>query len=187
MKKLTILVDMDDTIECLTDAWIDWLNRKYDTNVRKEDVHSWDFSAAFPMLSHGEAYEPLYIDEFWNDVRPMPGAYEILQKLKLEGHDVYIVTSSAYQTIRAKMDRVLFEYFPFINWSHVIVAMNKAMVKGDVLIDDGPHNLENFDGARILMTAPHNRSYDAEAHGMYRVSNWQEIDDLLCEFSRIKG
>ena len=28
------------------------------------------------------------------------------------------------------------------------------------------------------MTAPHNKSYDAEANGMIRVNGWDEIEDL---------
>ena len=29
------------------------------------------------------------------------------------------------------------------------------------------------------MTAPHNRNYDAEAHGMIRVHNWDEILQVI--------
>ena len=186
-KSLTLLVDMDDTIELLTDAWVDWLNEKHGTDTVKDDIHSWDFAAAFPTLTDDEAYAPIYIDEFWDTVQPMPWAFETLCRLRAEGHEIYVVTSSAYQTIPAKMEKVLFRYFPFLDWEHVIVTGNKSMIRGDVLIDDGPHNLEEFDGARLLMTAPHNRDYDAESHGMIRVSDWPEIFELLREFARIKG
>ncbi len=179
MKKLTILVDMDDTIENLTDAWIDWLNRKHGTEVRRRDITSWDFAKAFPTLSEEEAYAPLYIDDFWDTVEPMEGAYEALTKLQEDGHEIFIVTSSAYETIHAKMTKVLFKYFPFISWSHVIVATRKQMVHGDVLIDDAPHNLEDFPGERILMNAPHNRFYPAEEHDMIRVDNWSQILSLV--------
>jgi hypothetical protein len=43
------------------------------------------------------------------------------------------------------------------------------MIRGDVLIDDGIHNLEGGDYKKILFTAAHNRNYDAEANGMIRV------------------
>ena len=32
---------------------------------------------------------------------------------------------------------------------------------------------------KILMTAPHNISYDAEAHGMTRVRNWNEVEQVI--------
>ena len=40
---------------------------------------------------------------------------------------------------------------------------------------DGVHNLEGGDYAKILVTAPHNIDYDAEANGMIRVKDWDEI------------
>lgn len=185
MKKLTILVDMDDTIELLTDAWLDWLNAKHGTHVTKDDIHSWNFAAAFPTLTEDEAYAPIYIDEFWDHVEPMPWAFEILCRLRAEGHEVYIVTSSTYQTIPAKMEKVLFQYFPFIHWDHVIVAPKKQMILGDVLIDDAPHNLDGFDGLKILMDAPHNRSYDAKKNGMFRVDNWRMVYDLVTHYAKV--
>ena len=53
------------------------------------------------------------------------------------------------------------------------------MIRGDVLIDDGIHNLEGGAYKKIMFTAPHNRNYDAEAHGMIRVDNWEEIVRII--------
>ena len=50
MKKLTILVDMDDTIEQLLKAWIAAVNSKFGTAVTYDDIKSWDVSEAFPGL-----------------------------------------------------------------------------------------------------------------------------------------
>lgn len=53
------------------------------------------------------------------------------------------------------------------------------MIKADYLIDDGVHNLENGNFIKILMSAPHNRTYDAESNGMIRVNNWKEIYEII--------
>ena len=111
MRHLTILVDMDDTIENLAEAWVAYLNARH--------------------------------------------------KLIADGHTVLIVTTSNYQTLAAKMEQVLFHYFPFLTWNDVIITAHKQLIKGDVLVDDGIHNLEGGDYFKILMTAPHNRNYDA--------------------------
>lgn len=182
MRKLTVLVDLDDTLEHLLDAWVKWLNEKHGTNVSVADIREWNTSRAFPMLTENQAYAPLLKDEFWKTVKPMNMAAEALQLLLAAGHTVYIVTASAYQTIRSKMENVLFEYFPFIQWSNVIITSNKQMIRGDVLVDDAPHNLEGGDYAKILMSCNHNMSYDAEANGMVRASNWYEI---LAEINRL--
>ena len=38
MKLLTILVDMDDTIEHLLKAWVEYLNERHGTTVKHEDI-----------------------------------------------------------------------------------------------------------------------------------------------------
>lgn len=100
MKHLTILVDMDDTIESLASAWVDYLNARHGTTTKLTDIN------------------------------------------------------------------------------------------GDVLIDDGTHNLEGGNYFKILMTAQHNKKYDAEANGMLRVETWAEVYSaitLLAEEDDLKG
>ena len=53
-----------------------------------------------------------------------------------------------------------------------------------MLIEDGIHYLEGGDYVKILMTAPHNLSYDAEANGMIRVHTWKEIETIIDELSK---
>lgn len=53
------------------------------------------------------------------------------------------------------------------------------MIRGDILIDDAPHNLVGGDYVKILMTANHNRSYDASANGMIRVIDWLDIQNCI--------
>ena len=179
MKHLTILVDMDDTIESLASAWVDYLNARHGTTTKLTDITGWDISKAFPTLTNEQVYAPLFEDDFWDCVKPIDGASESLQKLIADGHKVLIVTTSNYQTLAAKMEQVLFHYFPFLTWNDVIITAHKQLIKGDVLIDDGIHNLEGGDYFKILMTAPHNRYYDADKNRMYRVTSWSETYSVI--------
>ena len=81
MRHLTILVDMDDTIENLAEAWVDYLNARHQTSTSLSDITDWDISKAFPTLTKEQVYAPLFEDAFWNWVKPMKGASEALQKL----------------------------------------------------------------------------------------------------------
>lgn len=172
---MTILVDMDDTIEQLLRAWIEGVNKKYGRAAEYDDVTGWNVSAVYPGLTWEDVYSVPLDPEFWKTVEPIPGAAEGLKKLMDDGHDVFIVTATPYQSVKEKMTDLLFKYFPFLSWDQVIITTRKQMIRGDVLVDDGIHNLEGGDYAKILMTAPHNRGYDAEANGMIRVNNWDEI------------
>ena len=59
--------------------------------------------------------------------------------------------------------------------------MNQQMVRGDVLIDDGPHNLVNGQYFRILFDAPHNRGFNEKKYGMHRAVGWEQAYQLIHE------
>lgn len=117
---MIILVDMDDTIEHLLKAWVNGVNEKYGCCVSCDEIVSWDVSADFPGLTHEQ----------------------VLSRLISSGNEVYIVTATPYESIFEKMSEVLFKYFPFLSWDQVIVTSRKQLIRGDVLIDDGVHNLK---------------------------------------------
>lgn len=181
---MRILVDMDDTIENLLHTWLGYLNERYGLHVTESEVHDWKLDIAYPSLSKSQVYSVLLEDELWQRVIPFPYAQEYMQKLLDDGHEIYIVTSSNYQTLKTKMERVLFKYFPFIDWNHVIITANKQMVMGDVLVDDAPHNHIGGSYLSILMDSPHNRSFDAEAHGIIRVYNWGEVYETISRYAQ---
>ena len=176
---MVILVDMDDTIEHLLVPWLDWLNKEFGRNVRKADVHSWDMREAYPGLTKEEIFAALDEDAFWDTVPPIDGAAEVLKKWIDRGHEVYIVTSTPVGSVRAKMERVLFRYFPFIAWDHVIITAKKQLLKAEVMVDDGYHNLVGGDYRKILVDAPYNREFDEKKDGMIRVYDWNEIDEAV--------
>ena len=177
-KKMRILIDMDDTIEQLLRAWVNGVNERYGHNVQYEEMLQWDVTVPFEGLTKEQVYSIPDEPGFWKNVEPIEGAAEVIRRFMDEGHEVYIVTATPYISVAEKMDDLLFKWFPFITWDQVIITSKKQLIKGDVLIDDGIHNLEGGDYVKILMTAPHNQDYDAEANGMIRVHDWKEIEAL---------
>lgn len=186
MRKLKVLVDMDDTMTNLLGSWLDRLNKKHGTDVSYEDVTCWDMCVFFPSLSKEEVFAPLHDDTLWEDIRPIAGSVRCLNQIIKDGHEVFVVTASHYNTVKPKFEKVLLEYFPFISWDNVIITSKKQMIKGDILIDDAPHNLVDGDYFKVLMNAPHNQSYDAENNGMVRVDNWEKIYKLITHLSSRK-
>lgn len=184
---MTILVDMDDTLEQLLKAWVSRANEKFGRSVTLDEITDWNVAAPYPGLTREQVYGVTYEKGFWESVEPMPGAAGALKHFMDEGHEVFIVTATEPEHVEEKMNRLLFRYFPFLSWSQVIVTGRKQMIRGDVLIDDGIHNLEGGDYRKILFTAPHNRFYDAEAHGMIRVSTWEEAVRIIDGFGGTAG
>lgn len=184
---MVILVDMDDVLEQLAVGWIEYLNDKYGTDTSISDSHEWDISKAFPTLTREQVYAAEKDDRIWDYVRPMPGAAEILQQLIADGHSIYIVTATIYQTLKTKMENVLFRFFPFLSWNQVIITSCKTMIKGDILIDDGPHNLAGGEYEKILFEAHHNRDFDESSIGAIRVRNWQEVYEAVRRIAEKKA
>ena len=176
---MTILVDMDDTIEYLLKAWVKGVNERYGYTAAEEDVKDWDVSKAFPGLTWDQVYAVPMTPGFWAGVEPIPGAAEALRRLTDAGHTVLIVTATPFESVPEKIGGWLFTHFPFLKWDQVIICGKKQYVRGDVLIDDGVHNLEGGEYVKILMTAAHNVSYNAEANGMIRVHGWDEIEKVI--------
>lgn len=181
MKNLTILVDMDDSIENLSEAWVNYLNVRYGTSVKASEITDWDVSKAFPSLNSEDVYGVLREEGLWKTVKPLPGAVKYLKKLIDDGNQVYIVTASHPDTVSVKMNNVLFKYFPFIPYQNVIVASKKQLISGDILVDDALHNMGgHYTG--LFFTAPHNRAVTDDqlaAVNAVRVENWKEVYELI--------
>lgn len=183
MEPLTILFDADDVSENLVNCWIALLNERYGTSVAFEDINSWDMTLAFPTLTKQQIFGVLSEDALWEGLEPIPGSQRILQKWFDQGHKLYMVTASDYRTCKVKMERI-FELFPFLDWEHVILTSNKQMIRGDILIDDGVHNLIGGAYYKILFNRPHNLGVDVEKYGIHRADTWDEIDALVERYAK---
>lgn len=175
--KEVLLCDADDVIENLVECWVRKLNRRFGLNVQKEQIIDWDMTMFFPELTKEQVYAPIFEKEFWTELSAMPDCFDILNELN-EKYDLHIATATNYQTCDTKIDRIL-ELYPFLRWKQFIIASNKQLLRGKYLIDDGIHNFAGGEYQGILYTQPHNAAYNAEAAGLIRVHNWQEIGKIL--------
>lgn len=176
-------MDLDDTLIDLLNPWVVALNEKYGTNIQKEDIVEWNMQKAFPSLNKSEIYSPLKERSFWDGVEPIEGAIGYLILLMKEGHEILIVTASHYSVIEMKAETVLKRYFSFIPWEDVIITSDKRRIRGDVLVDDAPHNLIGGKYRRILFDAPYNRGFNEGRLKMRRVKNWKEAYQAIQEIA----
>ncbi len=181
MKKLTILCDADDTIINLLPRWLAEINRMYGRTVSKEDVHDWDITKAYPGLTTDEVLKPLYQEWFWESVAPVEGSGYYLERLIKDGHNISIVTASNLETSGAKTARLL-KLFLFLRQEQIIFTQIKHAVPGDVLIDDGVHNLIGGSYRKILFHQPGNAAFCEREHGITRVYSWKEAYKQIKDF-----
>lgn len=176
-EKKIILCDADDVIENLIDCWVSAINQKFGTTVKTSDITDWDVSLFFPTLTKAQVYEPIIGKDIWSNLERIPGCFEVLKEIN-EKHILRIVTATHYNTCDKKVERIL-ELYPFLHWNQFIITSHKQLVQGDYLIDDGVHNVVGGKYQGILFSRPHNQSFDAQAAGVIRVSEWSEIHPII--------
>ena len=173
---MVIGIDFDGTINNMLDTWIAWLNKKHGYSVKASDVTEWELAKVFPTLTKSELFEPLNTPEFWDEVSIKEDAAAVIARLIKDGHEIYIITSSHYRTLPAKLDRCLFAHLPFLKKENVIITYNKSLIKCDLLLDDAEHNLRDFTGTKVIFDAPYNQNCVCADH---RVSTWKEFYELV--------
>lgn len=115
--------------------------------------------------------------DFFRKAPLMPGSREGLRYLNNKYK--VLVVSSAMEFRGSLLEKYdwLNEFYPFISWKQFVFCGDKAAVKGDIMIDDHPKNLDFFSGRKILFTQPHNIFLSKEAYE--RVDTWEQIVEML--------
>lgn len=174
---MRILIDCDETIWNLLEAWVNVLNERYDKTVIWDQINNWDMSFAYPDLTKQQIYEPLCEDNLWKLVKPKFDAIKYIPKLYEEGHEIYFVTSTDYRNIQYKV-KLLEDYFPDIPVQNLITTYHKELIIGDILIDDYINNFKNRSSG-ILFTTSYNKDINEKEFGLHRCSNWEEIYEYI--------
>ena len=174
---MTILVDIDSTITNFGEVLLRYLNRLYGTNYKYNNITSYDwFDRTF-----AQPWLPTEHDYFWDDVKVNPEAVSIIESWIKNGHRVYLVTASHFNSLLSyKIKRTLEPFNPdLINEHNVIITQDKSAIMGDVMIDDCINNLINFGGVRICYAQPWNKNWGKD----FRYNNWNDIDGVVQAYS----
>lgn len=176
-KKFTILIDQDDVLAEYIKGVTKAYNDKYKTNRDVEECTSWDLCSIFGEEVETVMHEP----DLFRHLEPVKYALEVFERLYRSNlFEMYIVTAANPKSVDAKFEWIK-EHLPFFPEDRVIVCKRKYMVKGDFLLDDGMHNIEEFleaGGTPIIFDRPHNRH---KGKGITRVKDWLAFERIIME------
>ncbi len=167
-----ILVDMDGVLCNLLGKWLTAYNREYQDTLEPNALKTW---GPHRYARAGKAvYKYLSQPGFFRDLEPLPHAVDSVRTLVDDDHDIVIVTS-AKNGHKEKIEWVR-EHLPFLPQENIVFAHRKALVRGDVLFDDAPHNLEAFQpyGLSVAMAYRYNEGVDCP-----RVPDWPGFLELI--------
>lgn len=177
-RKLRIAFDLDSVLNRLDDVWAEWVRDTFDPEFEVAKWTQWDLHKCVPRAGT-RVYEFLHHEGVFRNLPVTPGAVECLKKLHDEGHELFIVTSTIPSTWEDKVEW-LRTYFPFIPKENMIASSRKGLMRVDVLVDDGLHNFEEFQGVPIVFDRPWNREGLRRLDG-YRCYDLVDLPRLIKE------
>lgn len=185
MEKLIILLDLDDVLNNQNELWIESLNSTYKLNVKYEDIKDWNISQFYPSLSNDELYSPVSNPGLVPRMSPQKDSIQFTKEWHNRGHTIMVTTSTSTENIDTK-SHWLKKHYGWFTCGNLILTHKKQLIRGDILIDDGVHNLlpDKEIGIesiymKLCFDRPWNRGFDCEAHGIQRVADFAEIDKVV--------
>lgn len=173
----TILLDVDEVVADLLGEWLRRYNLQYEDNLTPDRITDWNLVPFVKPECGSKVYEILGQEDIYDNVQPIPGALEGIQSLR-EVSRVVFVTSANVATMRGKVHWLerhgLLGEGP--RHEDLIIAHDKSMVRGDLLIDDAPHNIQSYPGRKIVFDRPHNRNLPAR---IPRAQGWSVVPRLV--------
>jgi 5'(3')-deoxyribonucleotidase len=172
MKRL--IVDMDDVMADATGQFIKFYENEFGIRISRESLNHKDEMERFPG-NHDAVYSFTFRKDFFRTMDVKEHSQEVMKELN-QKFELFIV-SSAMEFPNSLPEKLewLKEHFSFLHWKQFVFCGRKSIVHGDYMIDDLPHNLETFNGEKLLFSAPHNLQFNH----FKRMNGWLEVRDYL--------
>lgn len=178
---MIVLVDIDGVVAEMQAAWLGLYNHAYDDNLTLDHITDWSVHRFVKPECGPKVYDFLRCGYLYDLTSPVDGAVLGLSRIRSMGHTVRFVSAGFYN---GKV-RWLHEHGLLVDYPHgkasweatrdVIITADKAMVRGDVLVDDRYDNVAEFPGHGILYDRPWNRAHPWAS----RASNWEEVVEKI--------
>lgn len=167
---MVVLLDLDSTVyDLLTPTLL------ATPGVKPSDVVSWEF------LKKPEYFKVWNTEGFYLGLQPFPGAVEAIKKVHEMGIRQVFLSSANFKYGTEKF-RAVDRDFPFIGAKDTLLTGgSKDLVKGDVLVDDGPHNLEEFSkcGGDTILANLYGAPYCKYPAATSEITNWSDYPILI--------
>jgi 5'(3')-deoxyribonucleotidase len=165
-----LIIDMDDVIADATGRLIARYEEEFGHRVDRSTLDHKEEGHGYPV-SREQIRKYVYEAGFFRGMVPNENSQEVIESLN-QRYSLFIVSAAMeFPLSLFEKQEWLNHFFPFLTWKQFVFCGSKAVVHGDYMIDDLPHNLESFNGEKFIYTAPHNLQFNQ----FHRLNNWQEV------------
>lgn len=185
-KPLTVLIDLDSTIYDLLTPWLEWYNRHYNDTLQLADIDRWSWNEICKPECGTKLYSFLNKKGLFTSLKSFPSVLESIEKVHkwLGVKQVFCSTIIGITGCAEKLEIVKRD-FPYLGKEAlVLVGHDKSLIKGDILVDDGPHNLEAFravNGYTVLANMQ-NVGYCKFPQADVTMTRWQDYPMIIRMF-----
>lgn len=176
---MLVLIDMDGVLADfeghLMQQWRTLYPNTFD--LAREERTTFYLSRQFPKEHRDKLFEIMYSGEFFANLPPIPGGLEALEEMKALGWQVFLCSSPLLGNLTGASEKFAWvkQHLGRAWWGQLILAVDKTLVQGDILIDDRPE----IEGAaqpsweHVLYDQPYNR----QVKGKRRLTwdNWKTV------------
>jgi 5'-nucleotidase len=178
----TILVDVDGTVARLHDEWYRRYNNDYNDNLTDEKVTGWSLHKFVKPECGEKIYSYLSDPSLYDNVKPYDGSLFVIKELAKRGYNIVYVSAGISGAV-AKYNWLLREKFILTSYqpeAYFIVAFNKSLILGDMLIDDRDKNVMEYPRGGILLDRPYNLATQIDPRlNVKRANSWQKVLNIF--------
>ncbi len=181
-RRKTLISDADGVLVDFTQGICDLLPEGV---LTPEMCTTWDFFDPKPkglltLEQSRHVIEELRHPDFWDSLRPIPGAIAAVATLRANDVDIRVATSPwrsfpAWGETRMRLLERLFK----IDGKHVMATAEKHLVRGTHFLDDKPEHVEAWmaegSGSARMFKTPYNAAHEGEKFRMHHVDGWDEV------------
>lgn len=185
---MIVLVDIDGVVAETHKRWLELYNRDWRDNLTIDDITDWSVHKFVKPECGAAVYGYLRFPWLYDDVEEVEGAFAGVSAIRSMGHRVVFVSAGMYPGKVEWLHRhgFLVEYpHGTEHWeaaTDVVLAGDKSIIRGSVLIDDRWENVRDFHSFSILYDRPWN-SRVSMVTKLWKAYNWDHVVEVIRSLS----